>query len=81
MISTATPMSKQKQSTNSAKECEQKELPLCQAKNHSETTSSDCSASVVKSSQKYDESDTAARWLHDSGRVQLDTSREEEHEA
>lgn len=74
-------MSKQKQCSSSAKECEQRELQLCQTKNHLENTSSDCSDSVFRSLQKYSESDTAARWLHDSGRVQLDTSGEEEHEA
>lgn len=72
MISTATPMSKQKQSTNYAKEYVQAELPLCQAESHLETTSSDCSASVVRSSQKYRDSDTAAKWLHDSGLVSLE---------
>lgn len=72
MISTVTPMNKQKQSTNSAKEYVQAELPLCQAKSHLETTSRDCSASVVRSSHKYSESDTAAKWLHDSGLVSLE---------
>lgn len=65
-------MSKQKQSTNSAKEYVQAELLLCQAENHLETTSRDCSDSVVRSSQKYDESDIAAKWLHNSGLVSLE---------
>lgn len=36
--------------------------------------------SQLTSTQRYDESDTAAKWLHDSKLVQLDTSKVERHE-